>query len=860
MPLVPIEWLARHVEVPADLTPQQLAHDLVKVGLEEEAIHPGAVTGPVVVGRVLTREPKLQSNGKTINYCRVDVGQYNDEPGTGKEPSDLPSRGIICGAHNFEVGDYVVVSLPGAVLPGDFVISARKTYGHISDGMMCSDRELGLSDEHEGIHILAHPSDAETIAHLPRVGENVLPYLGIAGETLEINITPDRGYAFSMRGVAREYHHSTGAVFTDPGLKENAATPIPEPNDNAFPVSVEDHAPIHGRAGVNRFVTRIVRGIDPDAASPAWMVRSLEQAGMRSISLAVDATNYVMLDLGQPLHAYDLDKVVAPIVVRRAEPGEQLRTLDNVDRTLDSEDLLITDSQSGHGTRVLGLAGVMGGADTEISSATVNVLIESANFDPVSIARTARRHKLPSEASKRFERGVDPLIADVAAQAVVDILVEYGSGTASEEVGDYRAFQMPEAQEFPVSEVERLTSLRLADDRIREILEDIGCTVDGSGAVLSVTPPTWRPDLVGPAHFVEEIARLVGYDEIPSIMPSVTAGHGMSSEQRSRSDAVRALAEHGWVQVYSYPFVSAHVFDVQELPEDDPRRTAIKLVNPLQDEAPYMRTSLLDTLLDTARVNVSRSNATTAIFEEGVVTHPAGIIPAPTLPVGSRPADEDIDTIDAAVPAQPDHIAGVAAGTTTVPQAGIESSPWDWRDAIEAALTVARTLGVHAHVTQTEHAPWHPGRAAAIVVENDVVGYAGELAPSVCRAYDLPKRAVAFEVDVDALLAYQPDSPVTVRPVWTYPLAKEDIALVVDESVAAGDVQSMIVDTIGDELEDVRLFDVYRGEQIGADKKSLAFALRLRADHTITAEETAQVRKRIVKKAKKQFHAQLRTA
>lgn len=858
MPLIPIEWLASHVEVPADLTPEQLAADLVRVGLEEEAIHEAEVTGPVVVGKVLTLEAKEQSNGKVINYCRVDVGEHNDAPGTGKEPSELASRGIVCGAHNFEAGDYVVVSLPGAVLPGGFAIATRKTYGHFSDGMICSARELGIGQDHAGIIVLATKDDADAIAALPPVGTDALPLLGIAGETLEINITPDRGYCFSMRGVAREYHHSTGAAFVDPAMEENLAAPLPVPTADGFPVLVEDDAPIHGVVGCDRFVTRIVRGVNPHAESPKWMQDRLTQAGMRPISLAVDATNYVMLDLGQPLHAYDLDKVEGPIVVRRARPGETLVTLDEVSRELGAEELLITDCEGGHAARVLGLAGTMGGLDTEITDGTVNVLVEAAHFDPISVARQARRHKLPSEASKRFERGVDPRLPGVAAQAVVDLLVEYGGGVAGPEVFDLNETTAPVVQDFPVAEVERLAGLQVSENRVKEILTDIGCLVSGSGAVLQVTPPTWRPDLVGPAHFVEEIARLVGYDEIPSILPSAPAGNGLTVVQRQRRDVLRALAEQGWVQVLSYPFVSADTFEKQGLPADDKRRVAVKLINPLQDEAGYLRTSVLDSLLATAQLNVSRGNPAVAVCEASLVAHPCGIAPAVPAGVGARPSDEELAKLHGAIPNQPHHIAGVACGPVTQPQAGFEAITWDWRDAVEATLIIGRTVGLDLEVKAAEQAPWHPGRCAAVLAGGAVVGYAGELAPAVCKAFELPKRSVAFEIDSDALFAARGDVPAQVAPVLTYPAAKEDVALVVDESVTAAELAAVVRQAAGELLEDLRLFDVYVGSQVPEGKKSLAFALRLRGDHTLTAEETAGVRKRIVKQTRKKFGAELR--
>lgn len=855
MPLIPASWLGEHVELPENLSAAELASALVKVGLEEETIHVSEITGPIVVGKVLTREAKEQSNGKVINYCRVDVGVHNDEPGTGKEPSDLPSRGIICGAHNFDAGDYVVVSLPGAVLPGNFAIAARKTYGHISDGMICSKRELGIGEDHDGIIVLAHDSAQADSLNIPAPGEDVLPYLGIGGETLEINITPDRGYCFSMRGVAREYHHSTGAAFKDPGLPENLSSPLPPVNNAGPGVQVRDESPIRGIPGCDRFVTRIVRGVNPLKQSPQWMQDRLSQAGMRPISLAVDVTNYVMLDVGQPLHAYDLGKINGGFVVRRAHNGEKLTTLDGVERSLDSQDLLITDSE---GARPLALAGVMGGSSTEIDENTVDVLIEAAHFDPVSVARTARRHKLPTEASKRFERGVDPLLPPVAAQRVVDLLVEYGGGVAGEEVYDYSDYAMPEPQDFPLEEVSRLTGLSVSNDRIIAILQDIGCLVEGNEGTVRVTAPTWRPDLVGPAHFVEEVARLVGYDEIPVRMPRAVAGRGLTPLQRQRRDIARALAEQGWVQVLSYPFVSAQVFDRQDIAPEDSRRLALRLSNPLQDDVPFMRTSILDTLLDTARLNVARANQTLAIYEAGTVVEPQDIVSAVGPDVGSRPEDDALAQLAAATPSQPYHVAGVATGPQTPPSYGFDQVSWDWRDSVEAALTIARTVGVEAETRAAVRAPWHPGRCAAIFVKDVVIGYAGELAPKVCKACELPARTVAFEIDTD-LLARIAGDPQHIRVVHATPVAKEDIALVVDNDVTVAELKGVIRQAAGELLESLELFDIFEGKQVGEGKISLAFALRLRGDHTLTAEEIASVRKRVLKAVRKSCGAELRS-
>ncbi|MEE6274091.1 phenylalanine--tRNA ligase subunit beta [Georgenia sp. MJ206] len=862
MPYIPLSWLAEHVTVAPGTTAADLAAALVRVGLEEEDIVPAAVTGPLVVGRVLSLVAEEHKNGKTINYCRVDVGAHNDAPGTGSEPADVPSRGIVCGAHNFAVGDRVVVALPGTTLPGDFHIAARKTYGHVSDGMICSATELGIGEgpaAAAGIIVLEEMLGADAV---PEPGADAVALLGLGAEVLEINVTPDRGYCFAMRGVAREYAHSTGAAFTDPGLPENLpGGPPPPATADGFAVEVDDDALVAGNAGCDRFVTRVVRDLDPAAPTPAWMKERLAQAGMRPISLPVDVTNYVMLDLGQPLHAYDLASLAAPVVVRRARAGERLTTLDDVERTLDAEDLLITDSPDGErGARILGLAGVMGGAETEVGPGTRDVLVEAAHFDPVSVARTARRHKLPSEAAKRFERGVDPRLPAVAAQRVVDLLVAHGGGSAHPAVSDLDRAASPTPVRFPLDEPRRLTGVDYPREQVVALLEEIGASVSPTGddGVVTVTPPTWRPDLVGPAHLVEEVARLAGYDAIPSILPTAPAGRGLTTGQRRRRDVARALADLGLVEVLSYPFVGdAH--DRQGLPADDERRLALRLANPMADDAPWLRTSLLDSLLAVARRNVSRGLSDTRLFELGLVTRPAGVTAAGAPGVGARPTDAEIAALDAAVPHQPRHVAGVLTGRLVPDGVWGPGRAADWADALDAVRAVGSAVGVPLTVEAAERAPWHPGRCAAVHAGGQVVGHAGELHPRVVAAFDLPAGAVAFEVDLDALTAAATDSPVTPVPVSTYPPSKEDIALVVDAGVPAADVLAAVLDGAGDLAEDVRLFDVFTGGQVGEGKKSLAFALRLRApDRTLTAEETAAVRTRVVDLAAARTGAVLR--
>lgn len=875
--MIPLSWLADHVDVAPGTDAETLAAALVRVGLEEETIHPARVTGPLVVGKVLTLVKEEQSNGKLINYCRVDVGEHNDAPGTGKEPSDLPSRGIICGAHNFVEGDLVVVSLPGAVLPGPFPIAARKTYGHISDGMICSQRELGLGEDHDGIIVLTKMFPDREI---PAPGTDVISFLGLGEEVLEINVTPDRGYCFSMRGVAREYSHSTGAAFRDPGLRSD----LPAANATGLPVTVKDEAPIRGRVGCDRFVTRIVRGINPTTPTPRWMVERLEMAGMRSVSLAVDITNYVMLDLGQPMHAYDLAAVEAPIVVRRAKAGEILTTLDEAERVLDEQDLLITDSPDGEGSRIIGIAGVMGGRYSEVEDSTVDVLLEAAHFDAISIARSSRRHRLHSEAAKRFERGTDPLLPAVAAQRAVELLVEYGGGTADEAVFDYNDLPAATVITYPLGEAERLTGVAHEPARQRELLETIGCVIDGadSDASWQVSVPSWRPDLMGPAHLVEEIARLDGYDSIPSVMPMAPAGRGLTMAQKARRWAAETLVQSGMVEVKCYPFVSDS-FDRQGMGEADPRRQALRLRNPLADDAPLLRTSILDTLLDVAGRNVSRGMPAVSVFEVAKVARPAGTVAAELPSAEQRPADEVISALSAGTPAQPWHMGGVMAGAATLPGVLGAQRQVDWADAVEAVRRIASALGVRVEVTRAwdpapppvkgapvptpatepaEVAPWHPGRVARIFLRagRDLidVAMAGELLPAACKAFGLPARSVAFECDLDALIGAMSRAALQVKPVSTYPVAKEDVALVVPSTIPVARVEQVIRQAAGALAEDVSLFDIYEGDQVEAGFRSLAFALRLRGDHTLTAEETAKVRSDIVAKASKLLGASLR--
>ncbi len=817
---VPLSWLREYVELPADVTAADLAARLTDLGLKLEALErPGSdIEGPLVVGRVLAFDDEPQKNGKVIRWCRVDVGpDHNDADG---------GRGIVCGASNFAEGDLVVVSLPGSVLPGPFPISARKTYGHLSDGMICSTRELGTGDDHDGILVLDPRLEPDV-----KPGDDAVELLHLRDEVIELEINPDRAYALSLRGVAREAALAYGVRFHDPAHRE-----VPAPNDRGYPVRVEaeDGCPV--------FATRTVAGFDPAAPTPRWLARRVQLAGMRPISLAVDVTNYVMLELGQPIHGYDGDRLRGPVVVRRAGPGEKLTTLDDVTRDLDPEDLLITDDRG-----PIGLAGVMGGQETELSDGTTHIVIEAAYFEPASVFRTARRHKLPSEASKRFERGVDPLLPAYAADRVAELLVAHGGGTVTD--GVTYAGRPPAGRKVAVAAdlPAQVTGIEIDAETTVRHLHDVGCTVGVEGGVeggtLTVAVPSWRPDLVDPYDLVEEVARLVGYDKVPSVLPQAPSGRGLSREQRLRRRAGMSLAGAGYVEVLTYPFVGPADWDALGLAEDDDRRTAVRVANPLSEEEPELRTTLLPGLLRALARNVGRGIDDVALFEQAPVYLPSpGAGTAPILGVERRPTEEEWQALQAAIPHQPMHAALALAGDR-------EPSGWwgrgraaTWADAVEAVRRLARTVGTAVEVRAVAHAPWHPGRCAEVVLDGAVVGHAGELHPNVCKAFGVPVRTAVAEVDLDALMAA--GAAVVAAPRFsTFPVAKEDVALVVDVSVPAAEVQATLREGAGPLLESIRLFDVYTGEQIGEGKKSLAFALRFRAeDRTLTDAEVAEAR------------------
>ncbi|SDE43944.1 phenylalanine--tRNA ligase subunit beta [Auraticoccus monumenti] len=830
----PLGWLRELAALPDDLDARDLAERLIDLGLEVERVEDagGDVTGPLVVGRVLEATPEPQKNGKTINWCTVDVGGHNPEGEAG--------RGIVCGAHNFGAGDLVVVALAGAVLPGDFAIAARKTYGHVSDGMICSAAELGLPGGGDGI-IVVGDTDDDGRPLVP--GQDAATVLHLRDQVLDIAVTPNLGYCFSLRGLAREAAAAYDVEFVDP-----VDRPFPGELVEGHPVRIETPR-------CTAFSALTVSGLDAARPTPRWMQRRLQLAGMRPISLAVDVTNYVMLHTGQPLHGYDQRRLQGAVVVRQAAEGERLTTLDGTVRTLVADDVVIADDSG-----PIGLAGVMGGQHSELADDTSTLVIEAAHFDALSVARTSRRHRLSSEASRRFERGVDPQAGYAAARLAARLLVELGGGAlepAHTVVGD-----VPDEpqQRLPVDLPSRVLGVEVPAEQVVALLQRGGTVVVPDGEELLLTPPSWRQDLRDPYDWVEEVGRSVGLETIPPVLPVAPPGRGLTASQRARRAVNAALAATGHVEVLSLPFASEADLDRLRVPAEDPRRRLVRVANPLAETSPYLRTTLLPALLAAVARNASRGTPDLAVHEIGSVflaREDGGVAPRPS--VTRRPSDSELAALDAALPEQPRHLAVVLSGDWLPAGVGRPAVPSGWQHAVAAAEAAAREVGLRLGRRAADTAPWHPGRCAALLVGDEVVGHAGELHPSVCEELGVPARTSAMELDLDRLIELAPPGG-EVSPLSAFPVAKVDVAVVVEASVPSAEVEAALLAGGGELVESIRLFDVYTSDALGAGRKSLAYALVLRApDRTLTDAEALAVRNAAVSEAARRHGAELRT-
>jgi phenylalanyl-tRNA synthetase beta chain len=803
---VPLGWLAEWIDLPASR--DELMERLTLGGLEiEDVIRTGPDLTGVVVGDVVERGS--HPNADRLSLCRVD-------PGEG-EPVD-----VVCGAPNVAAGQKIAFASAGTRLPDGSTLKRSKIRGVVSNGMICSTRELGLGDDHEGILVL----DPAAVPGTPLA--EVLPG---SEPVLELEITPNRGDWASLLGIAREVRaHFGGALRLPPLEPEEAGAPAAD----AVTVRVED------AEGCPHYVARIVRGVRV-APSPDWLAEKLEAAGQRPINNIVDVTNLVLLELGQPLHAFDLATLRgAEIRVRSAAPGEKLVTLDGQTRELQADDLVIADAE-----RPVAVAGVMGGAETEVSEGTRDVLLESAHFHPTRVRRTARRLGLHSEASYRFERGIDPEGVARAADRAALLLAELAGGGVAPGRVEARGDALPHTDEVRLDpgRVNRLLGTDLAPDSVAELLERADFATRRDGAELMARPPSYRHDVAGPHDLVEEVGRIHGYDRIPTTLPVVElAPVERPLRQRLLERARTSLADQGLMECITFPFESPDDWERLGLAANDPRRRGVRLRNPLVEDEALLRTSLVPSLVRTAQQNLDRQVDRVRLFEVGSVFLAGG-------------GEEGL-------PAEPLYLAGIVTR-------GDRPGLWEPRDRIPlffltkgVAERVLFDLGYAAWCRPADEGsaePYqHPGAANRIGVGDQVIGSVGELHPEAARRFGVEAACAVFELDLSALVALPRREP-AFREVSRQPSARRDLAVLVDRERSAGEILDAIAKTGGDALAGVELFDRYEGAGVPEGRVSLAFRLVFqRGDRAFKDEEVAKLTDRVVKMLAHRFGGQLR--
>jgi len=802
---VSLKWLGELVDVRLPLP--ELVDLLDMTGTKVEAVHTvGEALEGVIVGRILTKERHPEA--EKLWVTTVDVG--------GEEPLQ-----IVCGAQNFEAGDLVPVAVVGATLPNGMTIKKAKLRGIVSMGMNCSAAELGLGSDQSGLLIL--PPDAP-------VGVPFATYRGMSDTVVELEVTPNRPDCLSMTGVAREVGAVTGLPARVPG-----SVPVESGRPAAEAVSVR----IEDAALCPRYAVRLVRGVKI-GPSPEWLAERVAAAGARPINNVVDVTNYVMFELGQPLHAFDAATLAgdggrSDIIVRVAEPGESLTTLDGQDRALAGDTLVIADP-----TGPVALAGVMGGAATEVTDATVDVLLESACFSSSSVGRTSRRLGLISEASARFERGVDANGCAAAIDRAAQLLAEVAGGEVAPGVVDeYPRPVEPLTVTLRIDRLNALLGTSLTCEVVSAILTRLGLTVAGDADTLSVTVPTFRPDLTREADLIEEVVRVHGMESVTSTLPAGRGRIGGYTVEQTRRERVgAALRGAGLNEAVTWAFADPD--DIERTgwvfgPEERP----VRLLNPMAGDQAVLRFSALPGLVRAVTNNRRRGVADVHLYEIGSVWW--------TAPGRKLPKERAV-------------VSGVLAGAWDRPGWNDQPPQLDLFDAKGVLESVVEELGIARFKVRATDLPWlQPGRSAEVLVGGDVVGWLGEVHPSVLEAYECPGPVAVFEVQLRPLLKAARD----VRPFVDLPRlpgVKIDLAIVVEEAVTSERVEQAIRSAGGKLLDSLRLFDVYRGAGVAEGRKSLAFSLVYRdPERTLTVEEVDAAHEKVVRKVAGAVGGELRS-
>lgn len=788
---VPLSWLREFC--PTSLSAGEVADELTTHGVEVEKIHrPWADLSGVIVARVL--EVVDHPNADKLVLATVDAG--------GQE------RRVVVGVRNMGPGDLVPYAPPGARLPGfEGPLEPRPIRGEVSDGMLCSPKELSISPDHQGILILEEGEP----------GRDLVEMLGLDDEVIEIDVFPNRPDLFSVLGVARELAAATRGEIHPPDAS------VVEGDDKAAEVaSVEVADPER----CPRYLARVVRGVRIGPSPLAAQVR-LSASGMRPVSNVVDATNYALLELGHPTHAFDLATLAgAAVVVRRAEDGERLVTIDEVDRSLVADDLAIADPE-----RAVAVAGVMGGAATEVGDGTADVLLESAYFEPRGVLRTARRLGLKTEASVRFERGADPEALGPAAARAAALIAAWAGGTVLSGEIDVGSTPPRRSVDVRPSRASLLLGMEVTAEDVSDVMGRLGLPAETGEGVVRVEVPGYRVDLEIEADLIEELGRIAGYERLPSTLPGVRRAGGLTPTQRMERALRDSLVRAGLLETRSMSFASE--LDLELFADE--RRVGVRLANPISEEEAFLRTSLLPGLLRAAATSTGQRRPAVRLFEVGHVMR-AG---------GEAPVEEETTAV---------LLGGPAAEAWP-----FERRPLDVLDAKGVLEHLMAELGVEEwSLGEAAGAPYHPGRSATVRIEDDRIGELGEIHPGVAEAFDLEGRIAVFEIRTAPLFA-------AARPhaahqtISRFPPVRRDIALLVDRETPAGAVRATLEEEAGELLDRAVLFDVFEGAALPEGKKSLAFALDLRApDRTLTDEEANRLVTSIADRLAADFGAELR--
>ena len=787
------QWLREWVN-PAVAT-AELTHQLTMAGLEVDAVEAVApVFSGVVVGEVLSVEP--HPNADRLRFCHVNAGGER-------------ALGIVCGAANVAAGLKVPVALAGAHLPGGMRIETSKLRGVVSEGMLCSAKELGLAENAEGLMVLSADLTPGTDVRAALVLDDV---------SIELGLTPNRGDCLSIAGIAREVAAINGLSVHEPQI-----VPVAPAVDAVVPVHV-DHA-----AACPRYLARVIKEVDARAATPFWMQERLRRSGVRSISALVDVTNYVLLELGQPMHAFDLDKLEGGVVVRMANSGESLRLLDGQDVNLTEDTLVIADAAG-----AVAMAGIMGGMRTAVSDATKDILLESAHFTPAAVTARARRYGLHTDSSHRFERGVDPDLPRRAMERATALLLAIAGGKPGPIIERTHVGQLttPQPVHVRAARVQRLLGAEIEEAEVGDILRRLGMGVQARSQAWEVLPPSFRFDIRIETDVIEEIARIHGYDRLPTRRPQARLSMRPQVEAHVPVSRMRELLiDRGYQEAITYSFVDPRL---QRL--IDPAQAVLALSNPISADMAVMRSSLWPGLLHALIHNQNRQQSRVRLFE-----------------VGRRFRRQGEEWREETV------IAGLAAGSAQPEQWASASRPVDFFDVkadVTALLQMNGSGGDAFRYVPAEHHALHPGRSAEIHGTRGPLGLIGVMHPEVARALDLHLTPVMFELSVPAIA--EGVLP-RFRELSKFPAIRRDLAVIVAESVTAGALRECVSAAAGDLLKELQLFDVYRGKGIDSEKKSLGLGLTLQdSSRTLTDEDVDLVMRRVITRLGEQFQATLR--